>query len=157
MLFRSDAYGYSKFARVALKTNDIDFRARPHSEEERSFLSSVVVGSSVTYSAIDKADHVVLLGFETEEESPIVFLRLFKQVRKRGMKVTAVAPFTTRANQKLKAHVIKTTAGNEANEIINIAGLTNKSVILVGERLADRKSTRLNSSHVSESRMPSSA
>ncbi|MEY4151655.1 MAG: hypothetical protein RJB28_722, partial [Actinomycetota bacterium] len=86
-----DAYGYSKFARVALKTNDIDFRARPHSEEERSFLSSVVVGSSVTYSAIDKADHVVLLGFEAEEESPIVFLRLFKQVRKRGMKVTAVA------------------------------------------------------------------
>mgnify|MGYP003341606152 FL=1 len=132
-----DAYGYSKFARVALKTNDIDFRARPHSEEERSFLSSVVVGSSVTYSAIDKADHVVLLGFEAEEESPIVFLRLFKQVRKRGMKVTAVAPFTTRANQKLKAHVIKTTAGNEANEIINIAGLTNKSVILVGERLAE--------------------
>ena len=132
-----DAYGYSKFARVALKTNDIDFRARPHSEEERSFLSSVVVGSSVTYSAIDKADHVVLLGFETEEESPIVFLRLFKQVRKRSMKVTAVAPFTTRANQKLKAQVIKTTAGNEANEIINIAGLTNKSVILVGERLAE--------------------
>ena len=132
-----DAYGYSKFARVALKSNDIDFRARPHSEEERSFLSSVVVGSSVTYSAIDKADHVVLLGFETEEESPIVFLRLFKQVRKRGMKVTAVAPFTTRANQKLKAQVIKTTAGNEANEIINIAGLTNKSVILVGERLAE--------------------
>ena len=132
-----DAYGYSKFARVALKSNDIDFRARPHSEEERSFLSSVVVGSSVTYSAIDKADHVVLLGFEAEEESPIVFLRLFKQVRKRGMKVTAVAPFTTRANQKLKAHVIKTTAGNEANEIINIAGLTNKSVILVGERLAE--------------------
>ena len=132
-----DAYGYSKFARVALNTNDIDFRARPHSEEERSFLSSVVVGSSVTYSAIDKADHVVLLGFEAEEESPIVFLRIFKQVRKRGMKVTAVAPFTTRANQKLKAHVIKTTAGNEANEIINIAGLTNKSVILVGERLAE--------------------
>ena len=132
-----DAYGYSKFARVALKTNDIDFRARPHSEEERSFLSSVVVGSSVTYSAIDKADHVVLLGFEAEEESPIVFLRLFKQVRKRSMKVTAVAPFTTRANQKLKAQVIKTTAGNEANEIINIAGLTNKSVILVGERLAE--------------------
>ena len=132
-----DAYGYSKFARVALKTNDIDFRARPHSEEERSFLSSVVVGSSVTYSAIDKADHVVLLGFEAEEESPIVFLRLFKQVRKRGMKVTAVAPFTTRANQKLKAQVIKTTAGNEANEIINIAGLTNKSVILAGERLAE--------------------
>ena len=35
-----DAYGYATFARVALKTNDIDFRARLHSEEERSFLAS---------------------------------------------------------------------------------------------------------------------
>ena len=30
-----DAYAYAKFARVALGTNDIDFRARPHSAEER--------------------------------------------------------------------------------------------------------------------------
>ncbi len=29
-----DAYAYAKFARVALGTNDIDFRARPHSAEE---------------------------------------------------------------------------------------------------------------------------
>ena len=34
---------------------------------------------------------------------------------------------------------------------------TVKSVVLVSITLADRKSTRLNSSHVSESRMPSSA
>ena len=132
-----DAYGYAKFARVALKTNDIDFRARPHSEEERSFLSSRVVGSSVTYSDIDRADHVVLLGFEPEEESPIVFLRIYKQVRKRSMKVTAVAPFTSRGNEKLKVNLIRTKAGNEANEIINIQGLTEKSLVLVGERLCE--------------------
>ena len=29
-----DAYAYGKFARVALGTNDVDFRARPHSAEE---------------------------------------------------------------------------------------------------------------------------
>src|SRR3712207_8053234 len=29
-----DAYAYSKFARVVLGTNNIDFRARPHSDEE---------------------------------------------------------------------------------------------------------------------------
>ena len=29
-----DAYAYSKFARIVLGTNDIDFRARPHSDEE---------------------------------------------------------------------------------------------------------------------------
>ena len=39
-----DAYAYSKFARVALGTNDIDFRARPHSAEEADFLASHVVG-----------------------------------------------------------------------------------------------------------------
>ena len=132
-----DAYGYAKFARVALGTNDIDFRARPHSEEERSFLSSIVVGSHVTYRDIDRADRVVLLGFEPEEESPIVFLRIHKQVRKRGLKVQSVAPFASRGSRKLKAEIIKSAPGNEASAISTLAGLTSKSVILVGERLAE--------------------
>ena len=38
-----DAYAYSKFARVALGTNDIDFRARPLSAEEAEFLAAEVV------------------------------------------------------------------------------------------------------------------
>ena len=33
-----DAYAYSKFARAVLGTNNIDFRARPHSDEEADFL-----------------------------------------------------------------------------------------------------------------------
>jgi NADH-quinone oxidoreductase subunit G len=130
-----DAYGYSKFARVALGTNDIDFRARSTSDEEREFLSSVVVGSNVTYRDIDKADQVLLAGFEPEEESPIVFLRILKQVRKRALPVIAIAPFTSRGNEKLKAKVIKN-VGNEAADISSVA-LTAKSVILVGERLAE--------------------
>ena len=132
-----DAYGYAKFARVALGTNDIDFRARLTSDEERNFLASHVVGTTVNYKDLDRADHVVLLGFEAEEESPIVFLRLYKQVRKRAMKVTAVAPFASRGNKKLKANLIATAAGNEAESIGKISGLTNKSVILVGERLSE--------------------
>ena len=39
-LTAEDAYAYSKFARVALGTNDIDFRARPHSAEEAEFLAA---------------------------------------------------------------------------------------------------------------------
>jgi hypothetical protein len=39
-----DAYAYAKFARVALGTNDIDFRARPHSAEEADFLAAHVAG-----------------------------------------------------------------------------------------------------------------
>jgi NADH-quinone oxidoreductase subunit G len=132
-----DAYGYAKFARVALGTNDIDFRARLTSDEERNFLASHVVGTTVNYKDLDRADHVVLLGFEAEEESPIVFLRLYKQVRKRAMKVTAVAPFASRGNKKLKAALLATAAGNEAASIGKISGLTNKSVILVGERLSE--------------------
>ena len=57
-----DAYAYATFSRVALGTNDIDFRSRPHSAEERNFLASHVVGSAVRYSDIDQADHVVLVG-----------------------------------------------------------------------------------------------
>ena len=39
-----DAYAYAKFARVAAGTNDVDFRARPHSAEELDFLAAHVVG-----------------------------------------------------------------------------------------------------------------
>jgi NADH-quinone oxidoreductase subunit G len=132
-----DAYGYAKFARVALGTNDIDFRARLSSKEERDFLASFVVGKEVTYRDIDRADQVLLAGFEPEEESPIVFLRLFKQVRKRKLSVTTIAPFASRGSEKLNAKLMQTAAGNEASAIAEISGLTNKSVILVGERLAE--------------------
>ena len=132
-----DAYGYSKFARVALNTNDIDFRARVHTDEERDFLASAIVGVQVNYSAIDRADHLLLIGFEPEDESPIVFLRAFKQVRKRGLKVSTIAPFTSRGSKKLNAEVIKSAAGNESQLIAKISGLTSKSVILVGERLCE--------------------
>ena len=39
-----DAYAYSKFARMVLGTNDIDFRARPHSPEEADFLAAHIAG-----------------------------------------------------------------------------------------------------------------
>ncbi len=132
-----DAYGYAKFARVALGTNDIDFRARISSKEERDFLASFVVGKEVTYKDIDRADQVLLAGFEPEEESPIVFLRLYKQVRKRGLAITTIAPYASRGSEKLAAKLIATAAGNEAGAIAEVSGLTNKSVILVGERLAE--------------------
>ncbi len=125
-----DAYGYSKFARVALGTNDIDFRSRPHSDEETSFLSSVVLGLKTTYKDIDKADQVVLLGFEPEEESPILFLRIHKQLRKRALIVLSDAPVASRGSVKLKAQFI--------SDISSISGLTSKSVILVGERLGEK-------------------
>ncbi len=82
-----DAYGYAKFARVALDTNDVDFRARPMSTEEADFLAAHVAGTGlgVTYGDIEHARSVLLVGLEPEEESPILFLRLRKAVLKAGL------------------------------------------------------------------------
>ncbi|NCV74129.1 MAG: NADH-quinone oxidoreductase subunit G, partial [Actinobacteria bacterium] len=130
-----DAYGYSKFARVALGTNNIDFRARRHSQEESEFLEAIKL--TATYKDIDKADHILLVNFEPEDESPIVFLRIYKQVHKRSIKVTTIAPLASRGSEKLKAKLIRTTAGDETQAIANISGLTGKSVILLGERISE--------------------
>ena len=130
-----DAYGYSKFARVTLNTNNIDFRARTHSSEELDFLASASLNA--TYKDIDKADQVVLISFEPEDESPIVFLRIYKQTHKRAIKVTSIAPFASRGTQKLNAKLIKTATGNEVAAISALSGLTAKSVVLVGERAAE--------------------
>jgi NADH-quinone oxidoreductase subunit G len=135
-----DAYGYSKFARVALGTNDIDFRARITSDEEREFLAAKIVGSKVTNSDIDRADSILLVGFETEEESPIVFLRVHKQVRKRGLKVIAIASKLSTGNEKLNAQFVSVAPGAEA-EAIAMQELTSKSVILVGERASEGAGT----------------
>ncbi|HEX7535893.1 MAG TPA: NADH-quinone oxidoreductase subunit G [Dermatophilaceae bacterium] len=160
-----DAYAYSKFARIVLQTNDIDFRARPHSVEEADFLASNVVatgpagagepGGSVTYADIEAARTVLLVGFEPEDESPIVFLRLRKAVRRTSTAVFAVAPLATRGLDKLGGTLITGSPGTEAQILQALvegpvagtagaadlvaarAGLTSEgALILVGERLA---------------------
>jgi len=131
-----DAYGYSKFARLALGTNDIDFRARVTSDEEREFIAAHVVNSSTTYRDIDKADQVLLVGFEPEEESPIVFLRINKQFRKRALKVISIGSKESIAVEKLKAQFVKVAPGQEAAAVSSQI-LTDKSVILVGERASE--------------------
>lgn len=131
-----DAYAYSKFARVALGTNDIDFRARISSDEERDFLAAHVVGSTTSNADIDKADHVLLVGFEPEEESPIVFLRINKQVRKRNMKVTSIGTKLSIGVEKLGATFVQVAPGAEAAAIAT-QSVTQSSVILVGERAAE--------------------
>jgi len=132
-----DAYGYSKFARIALKTNDIDFRARISSAEEGDFLAAKVAGNfDVHYSDIDRADHVLLIAFEPEEESPIVFLRLNKNVKKRSLKVSSIATKGSIAMDKLSAEFIKVAPGAEAAAVASVA-LTAKSVILLGERASE--------------------
>ena len=151
-----DAYAYAKFARIALDTNDLDFRARPHSDEEADFLASQVAGRSLetTYQDIEAAPAALLVGFEPEDETPIVFLRLRKAVRKRGALVVAIAPYATRGLRKLNGTLLRAAPHTEPTFLAALAagteeaGLNDKglrvaeglrkhgSVILAGERLA---------------------
>lgn len=136
-----DAYAYSKFTRIALGTNDIDFRARPHSAEEAGFLAARIAGHvDVTYRDLESAPVVLLAGFEPEDESPIVFLRLRKAVRQRGLPVLTIAPFASRGSVKLGARLISTVPGGESAALSNLIGdelLTQAgAIILLGERLA---------------------
>ncbi|MBX7547121.1 NADH-quinone oxidoreductase subunit G [Streptomyces sp. NPDC004232] len=153
-----DAYAYSKFARVALDTNDIDFRARVHSGEEADFLASQVAGrgrdldgTGVTYTSLEKAPAVLLVGFESEEEAPGVFLRLRKAWRRHKQQVFAVATHATRGLQKAGGTLLAAAPGTETEWLDALAsgvGLEEPgaraaealrgdgAVIVVGERLA---------------------
>ncbi|MEY4322690.1 MAG: dehydrogenase (quinone) chain NuoG, partial [Actinomycetota bacterium] len=132
-----DAYAISKFARVALATDDVDFRSRALSAEETAFLSSSVagLGIGVTYEDLEKAAHVVLIALEPEDESPMIQLRLRKAVRRNRTRVTAIASHATNGLEKLNANVIKTKAGAEVPALVS-AGIDANTIVLVGERAA---------------------
>lgn len=144
-----DAYAYAKFARVALGSDDIDFRTRPQSAEEAAFLAARVAGApiGVTFGDLERAPVVLLVGFEPEEESPSVFLRLRKAARKNQTRVYAVAPFADRAVAKMSGTLLPTAPGAEAQTLDALrdgsaggdaATLLRQpgAVVLVGERLA---------------------
>jgi len=150
-----DAYAYAKFARAVLGTNDIDSRARPHSQEEEQFLAERVAGGepgeSVTYADLSAAPAVLTVGLEPEEESPIIFLRLRKAASTNGLAVYDIAPFATRGLAKLNGVVLATPPGADASVLRALADNTAGgpgadaardlrqpgAVLLVGERLAE--------------------
>ncbi|HEY3879436.1 MAG TPA: NADH-quinone oxidoreductase subunit G, partial [Trebonia sp.] len=149
-----DAYAYAKFTRLALNTNDIDMRARPHSAEEEQFLASRVAGRDieVSYADLEAAPAVLLAGFEPEDESPIVLLRLRKAARKHALAVYSVGAMVTPGLEKVFGTLLPTVPGSEPAtltalaagggtdaDIAAAADLLAKpgSVILVGERLAE--------------------
>jgi NADH-quinone oxidoreductase subunit G len=149
-LTTEDAYAYSKFARIALRTNDIDFRARAHSAEELDFLTSHVVGTSpengVTFAAIENAPTVLCVAFEPEEEAPIVFLRLRKAARTQQTKIVHLGQWTTSSVHKTFGELLACVPGAEAAAVDAIAQHAQDldeqlsaegAVVLVGERAAE--------------------
>ncbi len=146
-LTREDAYAYAKFARVAMGTGDIDFRARVASDEEAQFLASSVAGMPLgpTYADLDRAPVVLLVGLEPEDESPIIFLRLRRAAQKKGVRIVSLSPVRTRGMDKMDAQWWACQPGGEAvalrqiaeNSADTLAALRQPgAVILVGERMA---------------------
>jgi len=152
-LTNEDAYAYAKFARIALQTNDIDSRARPVTDEELAFLGAGVAGTGlgVTYTDLENAPTVLLVDFEPEDESPIVFLRLRKAVQKQGTKVFSLAALASKGLTKMSGTLVQTEPGAEAAvldalaassggegaeplDVVAAAVRAEGSIILVGER-----------------------
>lgn len=135
-LTAEDAFAYSVFARTVLRTNDIDFRSRAHSDEEASFLASHVAGSPLlTYRDLERASRIVVIGLEPEDEAGTIFLRLRKAVRKNGLRVVALASHASRGLTKLGGELVPTIPGAETESLRGLA-LDDRTVILAGERLA---------------------
>jgi NADH-quinone oxidoreductase subunit G len=151
-----DAYGYSKFARAVLGTNNIDFRARQHSSEEADFLAHAVAGTGlgVSFADLENASSVLLVCLEPEEEAGMIFLRLRKAFRKKHLTTWTLAPYPSNGTQKMDAQLIGCVPGGEANLLDQLhqetgeaddrlasISLDENSVILVGERAAGLSGT----------------
>jgi NADH-quinone oxidoreductase subunit G len=137
-----DAFAYSTFARVALGTHDIDFRARPLSAEEADFLAAeVVLRQGATYADLEAANSVLLVGLEPEDEAGTIFLRLRKANLQHRTRIWSVAPFATNGLRKMDGTLIATRPGAEAETVDGLAHdgdveIDSAGVILVGERMA---------------------
>ena len=144
-----DAYAYSKFARIALGTNDIDFRTRKGSAEEDAFLGAIAgTGLGVSYADVEHAKHVLTVGLEAEEECGALFLRLRKGVLAKSTSVSVISAYRTAGTAKMSARFVPAQPGEEAGILEGItesakgvlgdlyADLSDGGVILVGERTA---------------------
>ena len=140
-----DAWAWSKFARTVVGSDSIDMRSRSHREEERSFLASHVAGSGlgVTYSQLESAGQVLLVGLEPEDECGAIFLRMRKATRKGKLRVASLAPMTSRGLAKLSGELLRCAPGTEVEvaaeireggEFADLASRLDGGVILVGER-----------------------
>ena len=85
-----DAYAFSRFARTVLGTNDVDCRSRMGSLEEDSVLERVVRAPGTTYTDIEHARTIVVVGSDPQQESPIVYLRIRKAATRHGAQVFEV-------------------------------------------------------------------
>ncbi len=115
-----DAYAVSRFAREVLDTDNVDFRLAPRTEEERDVLGAIAGTVGPTYDTVEHAPVVVVAGLDTEEEAPILHLRLRKAVRQHQQRIVVVGPVAG-SLAEIAWRWIPTAAGDEAAVLAALA------------------------------------
>ncbi|MGI8575299.1 MAG: NADH-quinone oxidoreductase subunit G [Egibacteraceae bacterium] len=150
-----DSYAVGRFARDVLGTDNVDFRLRPSTGEERDVLAAVAGTTGPTYDDVERAQVVIVAGLDTEEEVPILHLRLRKAWRKRRQRIVFVGPVLgslapiawrwIRTEAGGEAQVLRALAGDpdapeqpdELDEVADALQDAERAVVLAGERLAE--------------------
>ncbi len=92
-LLDEDAYALSKLARVTFGTNDLDHRRTFHGGTAELVSAASPMGA--TYTDVERAKAIVVVGLDAEQEVPLLHLRIRKAARC-GARVFVVHPRRTR-------------------------------------------------------------
>jgi len=145
-----DYYALSKLARTVFGTNDIDHRRHARGGSAEFLAASGAL--DVTYQDVENAKVIVVVGLDTEQEAPILHLRIRKAVRKHGAKVFVVHPRRTRLWDV--AEHLPCVPGGESAVMSGHAGLNQAlervaegAIVIGGESLGDRRAWRMPSWH----------
>ena len=115
-LTAEDAYAYAKFARVALGTNDVDMRARPHSAEEAEFLAAQRgrPGYRGQLRRPGTGPGGPARRVRARRRVPHRLPRLRKAARAGTLTVYSVAPLASRGLTRMSGVLLPTVPGGEA-------------------------------------------
>jgi NADH-quinone oxidoreductase subunit G len=140
-LMDEDAYALSKLARTVFRTNDLDHRRGAAAPSAERFAARSPMRA--TYRDVERAETLLIVGLDAEQEVPILHLRLRKAARA-GARIWVLHPRRTRLHD-VADHVLTRpgdearllaggadTVMDEALEAIRAAG--ERAVVIAGER-----------------------
>ena len=108
-----DSYALSRFARDVVGTDNVDFRMRPRTDDERDVLGALAGTTGPTYEDVEQAPVVIVAGLDPEEEVPILHLRLRKAWRRHNQRIVVVGPFLG-SLETIAWRWVRTAPGQEA-------------------------------------------
>jgi NADH-quinone oxidoreductase subunit G len=140
-LMDEDYFALSKLTRTVFRTNDLDHRRAGGPETAERVAAGAPMG--VTYQDVERADAILVVGLDAEQEVPILHLRLRKAAG-RGAKIWVVHPRRTRLHD-VATHVL-CAPGDEGrllgggldpamDEALAALHAAERPIVLGGERL----------------------